>query len=77
MLFRSLELYVFRLNPDLDFEKNEPHLLAEINGGYKSYVNEKDEICVIDSNKDISVYSYKGGKNSATKEEIIYAKTKR
>ena len=73
----TLELYVFRLNPDLDFEKNEPHLLAEINGGYKSYVNEKDEICVIDSNKDISVYSYKGGKNSATKEEIIYAKTKR
>lgn len=55
----TLELNIFRLNLDLDFEKNEPQLLAEINDGYKAYVNGKDEICVIDSNDDISVYSYR------------------
>lgn len=56
----TLELYVFRFPPDLDFEKDEPDLLAEINGKYKSYANEKNEICVIDSNDDIAVYSYRG-----------------
>ena len=47
-----LELRVYQLNPDLDIFKNEPEKMLEINDGYKSYVNEKDEICVI-----VSAYS--------------------
>ena len=31
--------------------------MLEINDGYKSYVNEKDEICVIDSDNHVSAYS--------------------
>lgn len=58
----TLELCVFQLDLDLDFEKNEPKLFFEINDGYKTYVNEKDEICVIDYNDNISVYSYKKSK---------------
>lgn len=53
----TLELCVFQLDLDLDFEKNEPKLFFEINDGYKTYVNEKDEICVIDYNDNISVYT--------------------
>lgn len=59
----TLELYVFQLDLDLDFEKNEPKKIFEINDGYKSYVNEKDEICVIDYKDDISVYSYGESEN--------------
>lgn len=55
----TLELCVFQLDLDLDFEKNEPKLFFEINDGYKTYVDEKDEICVIDYNDNISVYSDK------------------
>lgn len=55
----TLELCVFQLDFDLDFDKNEPKKIFEINDGYKSYVNEKDEICVIDYKDNISVYSHK------------------
>lgn len=58
----TLELCVFQLDLDLDFEKNKPKLFFEINDGYKTYVNEKDEFCVIDYNDNISVYSYKKSK---------------
>lgn len=54
-----LELRVFQLNTNLEYDNHNPKLLATINGGYKSYINDKDEICVINSNDDISVYSYK------------------
>lgn len=53
-----LELYVFQFNPNLNCSSNNPKLLTTINGGYKSYVNDQDDICVIDSNDDISVYPY-------------------
>ena len=57
-----LELRVFQLDPDLDIPKNEPEKIfgekiLEINDGCKSYVNEKDEICVIDSDNHVSAYS--------------------
>lgn len=58
----TLELCVFQLDLDLDFEKNKPKLFFEINDGYKTYVNEKDEFCVIDYNDNISVYPYKKSK---------------
>lgn len=58
-----LELCVFQLDFDLDFDKNEPKKIFEINDGYKSYVNEKDEICVIDYKDDTSIYSHKKIKN--------------
>lgn len=54
----TLELCVFQLDFDLDFDKNEPKKIFEINDGYKAYVNEKDEICVIDYKGSTSVYSY-------------------
>lgn len=55
----TLELCVFQLDFDLDFDKNEPKKIFEINDGYKSYVNEKDEICTIDYKDNISIYSLK------------------
>lgn len=54
----TLELCVFQLDLDLDFDENEPKKILEINDGYKSYVNEKDEICVIDYKDNISVYPH-------------------
>ena len=54
-----LEVNVFCIDLNIDFGNNNPQLLAQINGGSKSYVDEKNEICVIDSNNNMSVYSYK------------------
>jgi hypothetical protein len=49
-----LELYVFQFNPELECGTNNPKLLTTINGGCKSYVNDKNDICVINSNDNIS-----------------------
>lgn len=52
----TLELYILRLdynNPDFD----NAQILKSINRGSKVYVNEKKEICVMDSQGQISIYS--------------------
>lgn len=61
-----LELRVFQLDTDsIDLvKKGEPpksldQSILRVDGGSKSYVNEKDEICVIDDKNNISVYPYK------------------
>lgn len=57
-----LELSVFRFNPKQTGGRNNPKSLAYhvIKGGYKSYVNEKKDICVIDnSGNNVAVYPYK------------------
>lgn len=51
-----LELYILRLdyyNPDFRNAK----ILKSINSGCKAYVNEKKEICVMDSQGQISTYA--------------------
>ncbi len=63
-----LELYILRMdynNPDF----GNVQILKSINSGSKVYVNEKKEICVMDSQGQISTYSF----NDAIKkdEEII------
>ena len=55
-----LELCVYQFDPNLDYDRNNPKLLTTIIGSYKSYVNEQNDICVIDSGNNVSVYSYKG-----------------
>ena len=52
----TLELYILRLdynNPDFD----NAQILKSINRGSKVYVNEKKEVCVMDSQGQISIYS--------------------
>ena len=57
-----LELSVFQFNPERPGGRNNPKSLAHhvIKGGYKSYVNEKNDICVMDdSGNNVAVYPYK------------------
>ena len=58
-----LELSVFQFNPKQSSNSDNPKSLAYhvIKGGYKSYVNEKNDICVMDDsgNNVLTVYPYK------------------
>ena len=57
-----LELCVYQFTPNMNGDRNNPKLLTYhvINGGYKSYVDEKNDICVIDnSGNNVAVYPYK------------------
>lgn len=52
----KLELYILRLDHDNPEFRN-AQILKSINSGSKAYVNEKKEICVMDSQGQMTTYS--------------------
>ncbi len=52
-----LELYIYQIINEKFDDKNNPKLLKSIKGAIKAYVNQKNEICVINSSGEIETYS--------------------